>query len=178
MDADRALFDLLADLEAQAASLYDAERGIELLDREQTEYAQVPLTARLLASVGTEIGLEVAGLGWLSGRLERAADGWCHLDRAGHDWVVPTAAVVAVQGASARAVPEVAWSPLVRLGWGTVLRRLATAGAPCALHRRDGGRLEGVLRRVGADFVELLAPSGSELLVPTGAVVALSSRAG
>jgi hypothetical protein len=71
------------------------------------------------------------------------------------DWVVPIAAVAAVDGASPRAVPEVAWSPVTRLGIGSALRRLADEGERCVVHRLDGGRHDGVVVRVGQDFVEL-----------------------
>ncbi len=59
-------------------------------------------------------------------------------------------AVVAVHGASERSVPEVAWSPIARLGLGSALRRLADAGERCVLHLVDGTMHEAVLRRVGA----------------------------
>lgn len=167
------LWDVLTDLEHHAEALYDAERGLDLLDRAQSEYAQVTLAGRLLASVGTEVAVDVLGLGWLAGRLERAAAGWLHLTRADRDWVVPYAAVRAVGGASPRAVPEVAWSPLARLGWASFLRRLSAARTPCALFRSDGGRLDGVLTRIGADFVELR--SRETVLVPTSAIVAVAS---
>lgn len=169
------LLDVLADLEHHAEALYDAERGLDLLDRAQSEYAQVTLAARLIASVDHEIAVEVAGLGWLAGTLERAAADWLHLVRADRDWIVPYTAVRAVGGASPRAVPAVAWSPLTRLGWTSFLRRLAAAQSPCAMFRADGGRLDGVVGRVGADFVDLRSPERGVTLVPTAAIVAVAS---
>ncbi|MCA1481579.1 hypothetical protein, partial [Bradyrhizobium sp. NBAIM08] len=38
-----------------------------------------------------------------------------------------------------------------RLGLGSALRRVAETGRRCVLHRLDGTRHDGVLRRVGAD---------------------------
>ena len=66
----------------------------------------------------------------MAGRLVRVAVEWCLLERPGHDWIVPLAAVAAVTGASGRAVPEVAWPAVTRLGLGSALRRLADAGEP------------------------------------------------
>ena len=73
MAGEEALFALLADLEHRAEAAFDVERGLELLDRRQTEYASVTLAGRLMAGVGAPIGLEVRGVGWLHGRLERVA---------------------------------------------------------------------------------------------------------
>ncbi len=79
--------------------------------------------------------------------------------------MVPLAALTSVGGASARSVPEVAWSPVTRLGLGSALRRLSEAGERCLVHRVDGSPLDGVVRRVGQDFAEVeLAPDRVELV--------------
>src|SRR5690349_17322397 len=148
------LFALFDDLEGRAEALYDSEREPELADRSRAEYRQVSLVSRLMASIGADITVEVAGVGPVAGRLDRVGDGWCLLSGAGQDWIVVTAAVAVVRGAAERSVPEVAWSPLTKLGLGSALRRIAEAGERCVLHLRDGSAPDGVLRRVGADFVE------------------------
>ncbi|GAA1501787.1 hypothetical protein [Nocardioides humi] len=154
------LFALFDDLEDQASALYAAERDLEVADRSRAEYRQVTLSSRLMASVGDEVTLGILGVGSVTGTVERVAADWLLVsagDHAGHhDWVVDRTAVVTVEGASDRAVPEVAWSPLTRLGLGSALRRIADAGEPCLLHLRDGSRHDGVLGRVGADFCELV----------------------
>jgi hypothetical protein len=171
------LFALLDDLEQQADALYDAERAPELADRSRAEYQQVSLASRLMASVGQEIGLEVSGVGALAGSLERVAADWCLVRAADQDWVVTLAAVRSVSGASERSVPEVAWSPLAKLGRASVLRRLADAGERCVLHDRDGGRVDGVPRRVGADFVEVAVGEEPRLvLVAFATLAAVQSR--
>jgi len=177
MGWDEELFAYLDDLEGQAAAMYAAERGPELADRSRAEYASVTMAARLMAGVDRELTLDVAGVGGLSGRLARVATGWCLLSGAGQDWVVPLAAVVAVQGGSDRAVPEVAWPTVSRLGLGAALRGLAESAQPCIVHRMDGVRHEGVLLRVGADFVELTSgESGRVLLVAFAHLAAIRSR--
>ncbi len=86
-------------------------------------------------------------------------------------------AVAAVQGGSDRAVPELAWPPVARLGLGAALRRLADAAEPCSLHLTDGQRHDGTLRRVGADFVELASgEAGRLVLVALDHVAAVQSR--
>ncbi|HWJ82102.1 MAG TPA: hypothetical protein VNS55_07690 [Nocardioides sp.] len=172
------LFALFDDLEGEAGALYAAERGAEVADRSRAEYQQVTLASRLMASVGTELTLDVSGVGAVTGTLDRLADGWLLLSTGEHDWVVNTTLVNAVTGASVRSVPELAWSPLTRLGLGSALRRIAEAGERCLLHLRDGSRHEGTLRRVGSDFCELA--EGEErrvVLVAFAALAAAQSRA-
>jgi hypothetical protein len=176
------VFALLEDLEGQADSLYDAERRVELADRSRAEYAGVTLSSRLAASVGAEVELEVSGVGRLAGRLDRVAAGWLGLESPRQAWVVRTAAVVEVHGASPRALPEVAWASVDRLGVGSAVRRMADAAEPCQWHRLDGGRLGGVPLRVGADFVEVRigreqGEAGRTVLVALDALAAVAQVA-
>jgi hypothetical protein len=90
--------------------------------------------------------------------------------------VVRLAAVKCVEGASRRAVPEVAWSPVSRLGLGSALRRLADSGVECRLHALDGSVRDGRLTRVGADFAEVVVASGRAVLVATQALAGIQSR--
>ncbi|WP_244929511.1 hypothetical protein [Nocardioides sp. W7] len=171
------LFALLDDLEQQADALYDAERAPELADRSRAEYQHVTLASRLVASAGLEVSLEVSGVGAVAGILERVAAEWCLVRAADQDWVIALDAIRSVSGASARSVPELAWSPLARLGRASVLRRLADAGERCVLHDTDGGRVDGVPRRVGADFVEVVVgEAGRTVLVAFATLAAVQSR--
>lgn len=150
------LFALFDDLEGQASALHAAERTAEVADRSRAEYQQVTLAGRLMASVGTTVTLTLRGVGPVAGIVERVADRWLLLAAGEHDWVVNLDAVASAEGASIRSVPEVAWSPLTRLGLASALRRIAEAGEECVVHLVDGSRHDGALRRVGADFCELV----------------------
>ena len=108
--------------------------------------------------------------------LQRVGPDWCLAHGAAQDWVVRLAAVVAVSGASARAVPEVAWSPVARLGLGSALRRLADARERCVVRGTDGTAREGVLARVGADFVEVSVGEGRSVLLALDSIAAVQSR--
>jgi hypothetical protein len=92
---------------------------------------------------------------------------------------VPNDAVEAAEGLSDRAVPELAWPPVARLGLGSALRRLADDGTPCLVHTRAGARYEVVLTRVGRDFVE--ARTAGEpprpLVLALASIGAVQSRA-
>ena len=170
------LFALLDDLEDQAEALYDAEREIDLADRSRSEYQQVTLAGRLMASVDHDVVLDVRGVGPVAGALERVAGEWCLLRGNAQDWVVALGAITAVRGASDRSVPEVAWSPVTRLGLGSALRRIADTGERCVIHLVDGGVHDGVLRRVGADFVEVAIGAGRLVLVANAGLAAVQSR--
>jgi hypothetical protein len=180
MSWERDLFALFDDLEQQADALYDAEREVELADRSRAEYHHVTLAGRLMASVGRAVTLDLRGVGPVAGELERVATGWCLVRGPAQDWVVRLEAIARVLGASERAVPEVAWSPVARLGLGSALRRVADTGEACVLHLVDGNRHEVLLRRVGADFVEVSvgeAGDGRVELVPFLTLAAVQSRA-
>ncbi len=176
MSWEEDLFALLDDLEQQAEALYDADRDLELADRSRAEYQQVTLASRLMASVGQEVWLDVVGVGAVGGVLDRVATGWCLVRAPGQDWVVRLEAVSLVRGASPRSVPEVAWSPVTRLGLGSALRRVADAGERCVLRLTDGAAHDAVLRRIGADFLEATVGEDRSVLVPFDRLAAVQSR--
>ena len=176
MTWEERLFAVLDDLEQQAEALFDAEREAEVADRSRAEYGAVTLASRLMASLGDEVVLGIAGVGRVTGELQRLGTGWALLRGAGGDWIVHLAAVEEVLGASPRSVPEVAWSPLTRLGLGSALRRLGDAGERCLVHLRAGGRAEGRVLRVGADFAEVEEAPGRVQLVAYAAIAAVQSR--
>ena len=172
------LFDLFDDLEQQAEALYDTERDLELADRSRAAYHEVTLASRLMASVGREVVLRLRGAGPVTGTLTRVGTGWCLVRGQAQDWVVRHDAVLVVDGASDRSLPEVAWPAVTRLGLASALRRIADAGSWCVLHLVDGSRQEALVRRVGADFVEAgLGERGERrVLVSFVALAAVQSR--
>ncbi|MGI8521721.1 MAG: hypothetical protein ACR2K3_00195 [Nocardioides sp.] len=176
MDWDEQLFALFDDLEQQAEALYDAERDVELTDRSRSEYAAVTLASRLMASVDTPVTLQLQGVGAVAGELRRVGDGWCLVHGAAQDWLVRLASVIGVEGASERSVPEMAWSPVTRLGVGSALRRLADAGERCVLHTVTGATYDGVPVRVGRDFVEARVGEARTVLVAFDRLAAVQSR--
>lgn len=155
MSDDAELFEVLADLEAQAETLGHLERVPEVADRSRAEYQGVLLEARLMASLGRSVALRVAGVGAVRGRLARVGDQWCQVHGSGVAWTVPLPAVLTAGGLSSRAVPRMAWSRIDAIGIGSVLRQTADSGAWAVVHLRDATTLEGRVLRVGGDFLEL-----------------------
>jgi hypothetical protein len=167
-----ALFD---DLEQQAEGLALADRDAEVAERGRAEYAQVDLAARLHASTGSRVALGVAGVGQLEASLVRVGADWLLVTTGGQEWVVRFAALTSVRGLSARAVSEPARPLTARLALGSALREVAEGRAPVVLHRTDGSVLLGVVRRVGADFLEVTVERtrpGEEVL-PFGQLAAV-----
>lgn len=163
MNGDAELFEVLADLEAEAETLHHLDREAEVADRSRAEYQDVLLEARLMASKGSWVTLTPRGAGSLNGMLTRVGDGWCGLESGGSSWTVRTATVLTARGLSERAVPRVAWSRLDMMGVGSVLRRHADASVLCAFLLVDGSAVEGRVLRVGGDFVEVLPPGEQEV---------------
>jgi hypothetical protein len=176
VDWDEQLFGLFDDLEHQAEALYAADRAGELADRSRSEYAAVTLASRLMASIGENVALDVRGAGRVSGCLQRVGSDWCLLHGPAQDWLVRLSAVMAAEGVSERSLPEVAWSPVARLGMGSALRRLADAAEPCVLHAVDGSSWNVVVVRVGRDFVEAVVGEGRSVLLALDGVAAVQSR--
>lgn len=180
MSWEHELFALFDDLEGQAAAAWEADREAELADRARTEYGSVTLASRLMASRGRTVSIDLPHVGRVEGRLDRVGESWCLLSGRAQDWIVPLRWVAGVRGASPRSVPEVAWSPVDRLGLRAALRRLADARARCLVHLADGTRHEAYVERVGADFIECRAeaesPGDDLLLVAYDGLVAVQSR--
>lgn len=157
MTWDEQLFAFLDDLEGQAEAAYDLDREAEVAERARAEYAAVSLAARLHAAIDTEVTLQVAGVGPLTGQLARVAAGWCLLEARGSEWILRHPAIIAASGLPSRAVPQEAWPVTARLGLGSALRRLAEAQSPVQLRLVDAGQVDvRRLVRVGEDFAEVL----------------------
>src|SRR5690349_17265834 len=129
-----------------------------------------------MASLERDVVLDVRGVGPVAGRLQRAGPDWCLVHGSAQDWVVRLAAVSAVEGASDRSVPKVAWSPINRLGLGSALRRLADTATDCRLHALDGTVRDARVSRVGSDFVEARVGEGRTVLLAQDSLAAVQSR--
>lgn len=167
------MFEVLEDLEAHAETLHHLERAAEVADRSRAEYQAVLLEARLMSSVGHDVVLGLRGVGPVRGRLERVGDRWCQVVAAPARWTVLNAALLWAQGLSERAVPRVAWSRIDTVGLGSPLRRAADDHLEATLHLVDGTSLQGVLGRVGGDFLELDDGPAAGAVVPFDALSAL-----
>jgi hypothetical protein len=176
MSWERHFFELFDDLEQQAEGMFQVEREIEVADRARAEYAGVTLASRLMASVGSEVVLRVQGIGVLQGTLQRVASDWCLVITGLQEWIVRLAAIDQVRGASERSTPEAAWSPVAKLGFGSVLRHLAERHSSCLMVLVDGTRHEAHVTRVGQDFVEATIGRDATALYTFAGIAAVQER--
>jgi hypothetical protein len=166
------LLDVFDDLEQQATGLALNERDALVAEQSRAEYAGIDLAARLHASAGLRVQVDVAALGTLDASLTRVGDGWCLLDVAGQAWVVALPAVLSVRGLAGGGVAAPARALTARLGLGSALRGLAEARSEVMLHRVDGQVVRGLLGRVGRDFAEVGTAQRVDA-VPFSAIAAL-----
>jgi hypothetical protein len=177
------LLDLFDDLEQQAEGLVLTGLDAEVAEQSRAEYAQVDLAARLHASVGRAVRVEVQGVGRVEARLVRVGEGWCLLADGAAEWLVRDAAIASVRGLSQHGRGVEARPVTARLGLASALRGVAEARSVVVAHHLDGSSERGVLGRVGADFVELRAgddprsPGETEVL-PFGALAAVRTSPG
>lgn len=172
------LDDLFEDLEQQAAGLELAERDAELLDRARGEYAAVTLSDRLHASVGRAVELTLRCGERLGGSLVAAGTDWCSLSVPGgtDTWLVRMPAIAFARGLSPRSLPEPVRPLVARLGFGSALHRAAEASPEIVARLSSGPPLHVRVRRVGADFLEVVdaGPGGTGTL---GSALVLSFSA-
>jgi hypothetical protein len=176
------LLDVFDDLEQQAEGLALTGRDTEVAEQSRAEYARVDLAARLHASVGRPLRLDVRGPGVVEGRLARAGEGWCLVGDGAVEWLVRTAAVVAVRGVSQQGRAMDARPVTARLGLTSALRGVAETRSVVVVHHVDATSLRGVLGRVGADFVEIgvgddRATSREVVLLPFSGLAAVRTSA-
>jgi small nuclear ribonucleoprotein (snRNP)-like protein len=171
---------MLDDLELQAEGLHLAERAVEVDELSVAHYAEVELAARLHASIGLDVRVAMAGGIELRGRLAGVGADWILVDGgAAPACFAHLPEVVEIAGLGPRAVPDPARPVSARLSLRSVLRRLAEDGQPCALHLRGGRMVQGVLVRIGADFVDLRpGDTGVPVCVPLAAVAVVQTSGG
>ncbi len=158
--------------------LADRLAGVERVDLDRTaadlavaEWAAVAWADRA-GPAGTGrpcvVRVTVAGADEpLVGTVVDRGQGWLLLASPHGEVVVSTRAVLGVQGLPRRAVEGHSVSLRSR-GIGVALRALAARGLPVTVARLDGTRLQGTVRNVGGDALDLLehptdrAPRGAD----------------
>jgi hypothetical protein len=167
------LLQVFDDLEQQAEGLHLAERDAVVAELGASGYAEVELASRLHASVGGHVALSLMGGSSVEGMLSRAGRDWVLVVQDRVETVVRMGAILRVRGASDRAMPHAVRSVLAKLALGSALRQLAAERETLAFTYVDGGVTRGLIRRVGADFVELAEANGQLDLVALDGLAAV-----
>jgi hypothetical protein len=147
---------LFADLEGQLEAAEAQELVAEVADRTRREAALISLLDRLRAALGSDLRLQVHGVGVVSGVLDSVGAEWALVatDPVSQT-LVPLVAVTSVVGLGPRAVEAAGEALFLRLGMGSALRAVARDRARVTAWLVDGTVLTGVVDRVGADHLEL-----------------------
>ena len=144
---------LFQDLEAQLEAEQSRELRAEVADRTRRERALVELRARLLANLGSRVGVRTPAASYEGILTEVGAD-WFLLDAVrGRPVLVPTRAIRSLRGLHA-GVQE---PSLVTkgLGLGAALRAISRDRAVVGLVDLEGQVLTGTIDAVGADHLDL-----------------------
>jgi hypothetical protein len=170
------LLAVLDDLEQQAEGLSLAARETDVAELGRAEYAEVDLAARLHASVGRVVQLDLAGWGRRDVLLERVGRG-CAVARelrpGSPAAVLNLDHLRGAAGLDPGARPEELRRVTARLGLASALRHLAEEVDRVTVVRTDGEHRTGALARLGADFLELVGETGRVEVVPLAVTVAV-----
>jgi|SRR5580765_1686899 len=150
---------LFADLEAQWEAQERRELDAEVADRTRRERALVDLTARLAAHRGRQVTVRTSAGDPLTGLIVDVGDGWLALARSPRSVLVPLAAVVGVDGLTARSEDATAAR---RFGVGYALRGLSRDRVTVTVVDVAGGITTGTIDAVGADHVQIALHHGDE----------------
>lgn len=178
-----ALFD---DLEAQFDAAEQVAGDAEIADRVRREQGTVTLADRLRGQLGLLLRVGTSGGEFFDGELTHVGSEWLVLSKAPAEVVVPLTAVQLVEGLG-RSVASEKSRVHGALGLGSAMRTLARDRASVTVHRVEGGaRIEGIIDRVGKDFLEIAAVLPGEsrrsarvsavYAVPFSGIAAVSSR--
>lgn len=179
----KSLFD---DVEAQFEAAEQAALESEVADRFRSEQATLGLVDRMRGQIGLVLKVAVSNGRVFTGELTHVGSEWLVLSSAAEEVIVPFHAVQLVEGLG-RTVALEASRLQQALGLSSALRTLSRDRAPVTLHRVGSElRVEGVIDRVGKDFVELaeVLPGeqrrrtgvSSVFAVPFRSIAAISTR--
>lgn len=151
------------DLEAQfaAADLVAIEQ--EIAERARTEQSAVSMLDRLRGQRGVSLRIRTLGGLVFDGPLRHVGSEWVVLETGSGAALVPVAGIAVVEGLGRQARVERS-TVSARLGLGSVLRAFARDRVILSVHLAGGGsRIDGIIDRVGRDFLELAAvPLGEQ----------------
>ncbi|WP_026550255.1 hypothetical protein [Arthrobacter sp. Br18] len=155
-----ALFD---DMEVQFAAALQSASEEEAADLYRSEQGRVALTARLAGQGDWTVTVRVAGGQNFTGRISHVGSEWLVMRSADRSVLIPLAAVQVVQGLG-RAVGATPTRVHARLGLASALRTLSRDRQHVSVYAGSAdARYDGVLDRIGRDFLELaLVPTGEE----------------
>ncbi|WDF32417.1 hypothetical protein PTW37_11115 [Arthrobacter agilis] len=147
--------DLFTDLELQLQTAMTLEQEGEIRDRTRAEQSRLTLAQRLGGHVGGHVAVGTRGGRTLTGVLTNVGSGWIALLSDQRSILVPVGSLQVLRGLG-RSVGQPLAGVDARLGLGSALRVLSRNRSPVSLWSiTPASRFDGVIDRVGADFLEL-----------------------
>lgn len=145
--------DYLDDLSADFAAKLRAQRQVEATELSAADAAEVTLSGRLLASVGTTVEIQLINGESLRGEVADAAANWLILRLLRMDILIRYPAIEVVSSLG----PAPRWPTLVeaRIPGTVKLREFAATRREIQFTTRNQ-TLKGRIERVGADFVDIV----------------------
>lgn len=152
----------LRDIEVRLASerAWDMEQDARQVARVQ--YSTITLDDRLLAQVGGPIRICATDMQTYEGKLEMVGEEWVSIEARGENIIIPLRGMLWWEGGIAPGRADIR-PERYRMKIQLALRSLAMAREPVRLSL-EGGTVsyDGVIERVGADFLELRLLNGGQ----------------
>lgn len=152
----------LRDIEARLASerAWDMEQDARQVAR--VHYSTITLDDRLLAQVGGPIRICATDMQTYEGKLEMVGEEWVSIEARGENIIIPLRGMLWWEGGIAPGRADIR-PERYRMKIQLALRSLAMAREPVRLSL-EGGTVsyDGVIERVGADFLELRLLNGGQ----------------
>ncbi len=152
----------LRDIEARLASerAWDMEQDARQVAR--VHYSTITLDDRLLAQVGGPIRICATDMQIYEGKLEMVGEEWVSIEARGENIIIPLCGMLWWEGGIAPGRADIR-PERYRMKIQLALRSLAMAREPVRLSL-EGGTVsyDGVIERVGADFLELRLLNGGQ----------------
>lgn len=153
---------ILAAAWARANAELAEERDSEVADRIRAAWGEIGMADRLTELVGAPLLAHMAVVGPVAGLLESVGDDWIRVSGVGGTCYLFLRHLVRLELSTPTRWCDRGLASRVGATWTAAGRALAAAGRPVALVGMDGGRLRGVIRRVGRDHIDLVAEDVTE----------------
>lgn len=173
-------------MEAQLAAARNVAVESEIAERYRMEQAGIVLADRLRGQLGSTLKVQTIGQHGFTGMLSQVGSEWVVLDYGPNAVLIPASSIQSVEGMGRETRAQHS-TALRRLGLASALRALSRDRSHVMVYPFTGGtRLDGVIDRVGRDFMELaIVPPGEQrrsgnvsavVAIPFPGLAAVSSR--
>lgn len=160
---------LFEELEAEFLAASRREAEADIADMVHAEAATIPFASRIRHRVGHPLSVRLRSGRTRHGVVREANHVWVMLHDGSRGVLIPHTAVSFAWPLAGAAPAQEGIATRITLGY--VLRRLASSGVDL-LVSTDGGEMRGRLALVGADYCDLLTPTGV-VAMPWHAIISI-----